>query len=1294
MGADHVVRLILGFLYILACAIPAGAGEPADSIPGRADAPPTGAATDTPPEAQAPAAGAEAPQNELDALLAEIAGKQQAGELAEAAALYRRAVALARRTGSDRLGAIEKEAEALTQRVALERRASDVRAMLGREPDNVSAREGLVRLYVIELDDPAKAADVLEGVQDEDLKKYVPAAARPLEDAPELACLELGEWYRGLAETAPDHARPAMLRRAGAYLQRFLACHQAADLKQARGKLALDKVTRTMADLGVAAVAPGTARAGVAAEPSEQGLPWKHVLAFGTERSYLLAEGQPSMHEPFCARTVELWLRPSGADGTIYEEGAKPNGQALAVKDGRFRYVVREQGRPTAVEAPVPEAGRWCHVAAQFDHGRLSLCVDGEVRDVQTGGPAQVARHGEGGVLGACEKGDPISGNPDTAGFAGRVAVFRVASVARYSTAFRPDPLLKPDAATIYYLSASALPEGPVAADGVKDQVPILAETVWKPEGTVAVVAPEADGRLADVLARRAPLPGAAPAAGQIILPGKPVDLMALVDPAQDTVLGAWHLRGDTLATAEAREGGGMAKVHFPVRLLGSYRVSLCYASPRNLGVVLPVGETGVLLNLGGGDGTKCGMAMIDGQFFNKNETFVKGAIEPGREHTVDVEVRLEGDRANVTVTLDGTPLTSWSGRQSALALNPPWRMARMDCLGCGGQADEAIVLKNLRLDMLSGEARLLRPMGTTVVAKVSDAVKPPTGSAPAKPAPGPGTSLPGGPLRSQLLEAALAAEGALSNALVKQFRDYTAARLREQVGAKRLPEPFWTWLLGHAVLRDAVLLGLCPESKPERRALDRLAELHEAYPIDVDMCPHLAMAFAVAYGTAGERPIRERRLGFVADRDIPSMTESFHNYVKHAGAMAVSLTETPWPLLLFVADNDLPLQERAWVRAHYGGKTNVSIKHVYYDLEYDFDKRRGKARIGERPHTMANLLEFGGVCADRAYFSSRVAKTLGIPALYDVGAGTRGGHAWLAYVGPYRQTMDLVFSGRFDHDRYYSGTVYHPGRGEVVLDRDVQLLVAALTHSYRGYLEALAACRIYAMVPADRRGTMTGLLEAAVKRNPFCAMPWIVVSADVADGRVPRALGEQMYQTMLQQFGDYPDLTLRVLEKIFEPRIAEAAEAEPKGVTKNLDILGKAFDLYAKAERPDLAVKLRRLQGKYLEAAGRREDALKLYVTASERYLAKHYGFIELFDEACRLMSASGRGDTMLRYMARVAASVPAFRTQQAREFHEVNPSYKYVVEAYAEALRAAGRTAEAEEQLKQLRSKENKKA
>jgi len=193
-------------------------------------------------DARAPAAGAL-----IDALVAAAEAKIDAG----AATFLVRARNVARAVSSPRLAELESRAEALARRMATDRRISDLVALLEKTPGNVAAREELVRLYLVDLDDPAEAAKHLEGAKDTALLKYVPAAAKGVEAPPDLACLELGEWYRDLATNAPKHARAAMYARAKAYLERFLTIHTAQDLNRTRATLALEKTQEAVAKMTV-----------------------------------------------------------------------------------------------------------------------------------------------------------------------------------------------------------------------------------------------------------------------------------------------------------------------------------------------------------------------------------------------------------------------------------------------------------------------------------------------------------------------------------------------------------------------------------------------------------------------------------------------------------------------------------------------------------------------------------------------------------------------------------------------------------------------------------------------------------------------------------------------------------------------------------------------------------------------------------------------------------------------------------------------------------------------------------
>ncbi|HUU11600.1 MAG TPA: hypothetical protein VM431_13820 [Phycisphaerae bacterium] len=569
----------------------------------------------------------------------------------------------------------------------------------------------------------------------------------------------------------------------------------------------------------------------------------------------------------------------------------------------------------------------------------------------------------------------------------------------------------------------------------------------------------------------------------------------------------------------------------------------------------------------------------------------------------------------------------------------------------------------------------------------------------PARPASGPKTAAPAdGPVANRSaaeLKADLvagAAQGKLTDALLKLFRDYTAARVREQYVPKNIPEDLWQWILASKELRDAILVGLHPENERDLRTLGRLSALRAKFGPKVDEFPHLALAFAIVYGYAGDEGVREPGLYFVEkNRPPPSMEDSFDYYLKNEKKMKMSLKTTPWPLLIYVADNDLPIIERRWALGRYGAKPPGAYGQVYYDVSYDEatinDEEGG--RLASKARSLSNILQYGGVCRHQAYFASRVFKSMGVPSMYDRGEGARGGHAWVAWVGRAAKTADLLFAARFDYDRYFTGTLFNPLARRDVLDRDVQLDVAAMLRSYPGYLNAVAACRMYTMLDDGPRAKATGLLDGAIRQNAYASTSWRLMAMDVAKGVIPRKVGETMYAKMITTFAQYPDLTYQVLRMILEPRLKPSEKPKDKEITDNLRLLDGAFGLYVRAERPDLAVRLRYLQGQYLEACDRREQAMKLYVMASEKFATEHFGFVPLYDRACVIMKEDGKTDLMLKYMKMVAEKVPEFQADFTRRNNLVNPTYKHVILKYAAALREAGKKAEAETWADRLQTK-----
>ena len=183
-----------------------------------------------------------------------LAGAQAAGaDFDGAGATLKQALAVATTIKSESKAAIQAQLAGLASQQQVEKQIAALKARLDADAKDASSRKEIVRMYLVEMDNPAEAAKFLDEALDEATRKYVPAAAKPVEDAPEAACTELGDWYKGLADQATASAsKGAMLQRAKAYYKRFMELHKADDVARAGATLMLKKIEDALAKLGPA----------------------------------------------------------------------------------------------------------------------------------------------------------------------------------------------------------------------------------------------------------------------------------------------------------------------------------------------------------------------------------------------------------------------------------------------------------------------------------------------------------------------------------------------------------------------------------------------------------------------------------------------------------------------------------------------------------------------------------------------------------------------------------------------------------------------------------------------------------------------------------------------------------------------------------------------------------------------------------------------------------------------------------------------------------------------------------
>ena len=124
----------------------------------------------------------------------------------------------------------------------------------------------------------------------------------------------------------------------------------------------------------------------------------------------------------------------------------------------------------------------------------------------------------------------------------------------------------------------------------------------------------------------------------------------------------------------------------------------------------MPVGSQSVALSMSWHYGLLSALELINGKGPAENGTAVRpGILQNNHEYALLIKVQVAGTDAQVAVSLDGRPLTSWQGPVSALSLYPDLRLPQAGCPGIGAY-DATVVFRSARLRMLSGEAKPLRP--------------------------------------------------------------------------------------------------------------------------------------------------------------------------------------------------------------------------------------------------------------------------------------------------------------------------------------------------------------------------------------------------------------------------------------------------------------------------------------------------------------------------------------------------------------------------------------------------------
>jgi len=251
------------------------------------------------------------------------------------------------------------------------------------------------------------------------------------------------------------------------------------------------------------------------------------------------------------------------------------------------------------------------------------------------------------------------------------------------------------------------------------------------------------------------------------------------------------------------------------------------------------------------------------------------------------------------------------------------------------------------------------------------------------------------------------------------------------------------SWFLNDPYLSEQFFNLLSPKDHVPK-ALELLQTFHQAELARFPQYDALAVAIALVWDD--DLPLRPHHQVDAAKVPHSSLTplERFQFWVDSSEKHLCDYEL--WKLdagdLKFIVDATATLPELRWAQSsvHF---TRGNFDRAFFSVSYDEGRiNRGAYNWPHESYSLQEIKKHGGICVDQAYFAAMAGKANGIPTLYFTGEGRRGGHAWFGYMKNFdRWDMNC---GRYQYDKYATGSATDYQTGEVISDHDVAFLAEA----------------------------------------------------------------------------------------------------------------------------------------------------------------------------------------------------------------------------------------------------------
>ncbi|MCH7847327.1 MAG: hypothetical protein IIB53_03085 [Planctomycetes bacterium] len=503
-------------------------------------------------------------------------------------------------------------------------------------------------------------------------------------------------------------------------------------------------------------------------------------------------------------------------------------------------------------------------------------------------------------------------------------------------------------------------------------------------------------------------------------------------------------------------------------------------------------------------------------------------------------------------------------------------------------------------------------------------------------------------------------------------------------------------YLQDNAALATTLAFLIKPDRDDPAKVYALLNKLRNHRADRLDDYANLVAAICVVH----EDPFRRRVNENVGQS--PDALAIFDYFVANEKRMLFGIRDVPAELLIYVVDTTASVAEMTWALSRYAGDPAVGAR--FFDIEYDLDHfRRGQPKkVTLAGYNLPNILRYGGVCADQAYYAMSVGKSIGVPTAYASGRASTVSHAWVGFL----QARGANAWWNFDMGRYAEyqgvrGNVFDPQIRRRIPDSFISLL-AELARTSRADRQAAAAFTDAALrllsgsqATAEPTGgfvedaprparvvedldveTILELIETALRISPGHAAAWMVVR-DLAENGHLTLTQKKHWSAVLHRLcgSHYPDFYLTILRPMIES-IDETTEQNA--------MWNKAFALFA--DRHDLAAEVRLAQGLMWQNAGEPTKAGACYEDVILRYANAGPFVVTALRRAEKILRTAAQGRKILMLYDRAFNSINKPKDMAGPFFRQSN--FYRVGKMYAQRLQEAGLHQQAAAVLRQIGS------